>query len=777
MLRVVRTKVMPIAAAALMAAGGLSSCSSSKFLHEGETVLSDVSLRSDDKALRPADYRGFVRQQPNSKWFSLVKVPLGIYCWSKADSVRGPKGLSGVWRKMGEAPVVYDAQATAASMMALREAMRSRGYLHSSVDTTLPRRRHTTRVAYGLHPGMRHHVTLLLIDIPDTAVYRAYQADSSRTLLRRGMPLDLNVLAQERSRMVHALRNRGYYFVNNDFVTFDIDTLAQSVEAYLTVRFRMPQGADSLRALKPQRFARVDVHEGVQKGDPLADSTFYRGISIHYSPRLYQTRRLYASHISVVSDSLFSEERLQNTYASLNALPVFSFTNLRITPRTDADSLLDCDIYVRRNQPNSVKAELEGTNTSGDLGAAVAFSYTNRNLLRGAEQLTLRVRGAYEAITGLEGYANQNYTEWSTEMALRFPSLMLPFVSLQRKWKLNAQSMAQLMYDSQDRPEFHRRVLTASWGYRWNRSDDPRKEHRYDLFSLNYVYMPWISDTFRRDYLEGDDPHYAVLRYSYENLFIMKTGYTFSFNSLRGDARNTAAGLYQTNGYQVRMGVELAGNLLYGISKMLSKPRDANGQYSLFGIAYSQYAKFDFDFAKSFVLNERNSLATHVAFGIGLPFGNSTILPYEKRYFAGGANSVRGWSVRDLGPGAYTGRDGKIDFVNQTGNLKLDLSVELRTFLFWKLHAALFADAGNVWNTRHYADMDGAQFRLSSFYKQIAVAYGLGLRLNFDYFILRLDGGMKAINPAVPSGAGHYPIIHPDMKRDFTLHFAVGLPF
>ena len=177
------------------------------------------------------------------------------------------------------------------------------------------------------------------------------------------------------------------------------------------------------------------------------------------------------------------------------------------------------------------------------------------------------------------------------------------------------------------------------------------------------------------------------------------------------------------------------------------------------------------------MLNETNFLAFHAALGFGLPYGNSTILPYEKRYFAGGANSVRGWSVRELGPGSYKGKDGNVDFINQTGNLKLDLSVEWRTFLFWKLHGALFIDAGNVWNTRRYTGLEDGYFKWNRFYKQIAVAYGMGIRLNFDYFILRLDGGMKAVNPATLSGAAHYPIIHPQFKRDFQLHFAVGLPF
>ena len=199
--------------------------------------------------------------------------------------------------------------------------------------------------------------------------------------------------------------------------------------------------------------------------------------------------------------------------------------------------------------------------------------------------------------------------------------------------------------------------------------------------------------------------------------------------------------------------------------------------FTLFNIEYAQYIKLDFDFAKSISFDQRNSLAIHFAFGVAAPYANSHILPYEKRYFAGGANSVRGWSVRGLGPGAFSGSDGKVDFIRQTGDIKLDMSAEWRTHLFWKLDGAAFIDAGNIWTLRDYEEQPGGQFQFDTFWKQIAVAYGLGIRFNFGYFILRLDGGMKAINPAITKGREHYPIIHPQFKRDFQLHFAVGMPF
>ncbi|MFS6555036.1 BamA/TamA family outer membrane protein, partial [Parabacteroides distasonis] len=176
-------------------------------------------------------------------------------------------------------------------------------------------------------------------------------------------------------------------------------------------------------------------------------------------------------------------------------------------------------------------------------------------------------------------------------------------------------------------------------------------------------------------------------------------------------------------------------------------------------------------------LDYNSQLVLHAALGIAYPYGNSKVLPFEKRYFSGGANSVRGWSVRSLGPGKFRGTDGNIDFINQTGDLKLDLNMEYRAHLFWKFNGAVFIDAGNIWTLRNYEEQPGGQFKIDEFWKQIAVGYGAGVRLNFDYFIVRFDFGMKAVNPAYENHRDHYPIIHPRLSRDLTFHFAIGYPF
>ena len=234
---------------------------------------------------------------------------------------------------------------------------------------------------------------------------------------------------------------------------------------------------------------------------------------------------------------------------------------------------------------------------------------------------------------------------------------------------------------------------------------------------------------------------------------------------------------YNAGDRVIRASVETAGNLLSGFSQIFRFKQNSHGQRQLFNIAYAQYAKFDFEYTRLLRFSAHNTLALHGLLGVAWPYGNSTVLPFEKRYFSGGANSVRGWSVRELGPGKYRGRDGRIDFINQTGDMRLDLNLEYRTHLFWKFDGAAFVDAGNIWTLRSYPEQPGGQFQLDTFFKQIAVSYGLGLRLNFGYFILRLDGAMKAINPAYDDHKDHYPIFHPRWGRDFAFHFAVGMPF
>ena len=717
----------------------LTACSATKFISDGDYLLDQVEVKSAQKDFNVSLLEPYVRQKANSKWFSLFKIPLATYSLSGTDTIRW---INRMLKNIGEAPVVYDTVMAERSCEALRAAMSNMGYLHSEVELQTRRKGKKVRVTYILKPGEPYYLRNVRYDIADDSIRALLDADRQYTL-RTGAPFTVERLDAERNRITNFLLENGYYKFNKDFIHFSADSARDSREIDLTLHLdKYRPNSNAPETLHPRYTIGTVSYASGDKGN------------IQLRPKVLQY------NTAIIPGTPFSANALQKTYNNFARLKAIRYTNIKFSELPDT-SVLDCDIQVSTNKPHTLSFQPEGTNTAGDLGAAASLTYENRNIFHGSELFSIELRGAFEAITGLEGYQNQDYEEYSVEAKLQFPRFVAPFLSKTFRRRSTASSELSVAWDLQNRPEFHRRVFSTAWRYRWA---EPRHHvsYRFDLLDLNYVYMPWISATFKHDYLDSVSNRNAILRYNYEDLFIMKMGFGITYNNDK---------------LALRANVETAGNLLGAFANMASFRKNDVGQHTLFNIAYAQYVKFDFDFTKQIRFDTHNVLALHGAFGIAYPYGNSTVLPFEKRYFSGGANSVRGWGVRELGPGKFKGTDGRIDFINQTGDMKLDLSAEYRTFLFWKFDGAAFIDAGNIWTLRSYAEQPGGQFKISEFYKQIAVAYGVGLRLNFGYFILRFDMGMKAINPAYENHKEHYAFLNPDFGRDFSFHFAVGLPF
>lgn len=729
----------------LLVALVLSGCSASKFIPEGKFLLDDAEMTSDVKGVNPDKFRAYIRQRGNSKWFSLFKIPLGTYALSGKDST---KWINKKLRDLGEDPVFFDSLQTAMTCSDLENVLHGLGYLRATVDYNLNfKKKRKVVVVYNLHPGPLYHIKSVSYDIQDEKIadfLNSGEGGGFKSCLRAGMPFLTNELDNERKAMAKYLNNNGYYKFHKDFITYSADSIQGSTDVDLTLHLHRYNSGNKAPEEAHTRYKINDV-------------TYYSNDERNYVP-LRQS--VLEENTLIESGEYFKSDALQKTYNRFSRLQIVKYTNIRFNELPDSDKL-NCDIGISTNKVNSIIFQPEGTNTAGDFGAAASLTYENKNLFRGAETFSVKLRGAFEAITGLEGYQNQDYEEYSLETKLVFPRLLVPFISKNFKRQSAAVTELTASYNMQNRPEFHRRVFSAGVRYRW---DDVVRRRRYnvDLIDLNYIYMPWISKTFKEEYLDDVDSRNSILRYNYEDLFIMKLGFGMSYNN--GDEA------YKFN-------IETAGNLLNGVSRLIGSSVNSDNQYTLFNIAFAQYVKGDFDYTRMFRFDSRNNLAFHVGFGIAYPYGNSRVLPFEKRYFSGGANSVRGWSVRGLGPGKFKGTNGSIDFINQTGDIKLDINLEFRSFLFWKIYGAVFVDAGNIWTLRYYEEQPGGQFDIKDFYKQIAVAYGVGLRLNFDFFILRFDMGMKAINPAYDTQQEHYAIFHPDFSRDFAFHFAVGLPF
>ena len=697
-----------------------TACSTGKYVQEGEYILDKVAVVSDQSDYNAAPLSQYVRQKEKPKLFSLFRNPFS--------------------RK----PVIYDTLQARLSCQDLMTAMQNEGYMNAGVSLYTETKGKKLKATYLLHPGQPFLIGKVNYDIQDEGIQQLLHLDQTdNQQIKPGMRFTVETLDNERKRIAGLLSDNGYFRFNKDFIHFTADTVMGRKDIALTLQLRKYKSNSNSPEVDHTRYLIRDVL--FQSND---------------SDRIHLRKQVLLNATAIKAGRPYDASALQRTYNNFARLQAVKYTNIKFAEVPDTN-LLDCHIQISTNKPSTISFQPEGTNTAGDLGAAASITYTNRNLFHGSEQLSIEFRGAYEAITGLEGYQDQNYTEFSVETKLVFPRFLAPFLSKSFRRRQTASSEWAVSWNFQNRPEFHRRVFSSAWRYRWS---EPKHHlnYRFDLLDLNYVYMPWISSTFKRDYLDNAENRNVILRYNYEDIFIMKAGFTVSY----------------TDGVDaVRANFESAGNLLNGVSKGFGFKTNSQGQHTLFNIAYAQYVKLDFDYTHLFQFDKRNALALHAGLGVAYPYGNSTVLPFEKRYFSGGANSVRGWSVRELGPGKFKGTDGRIDFINQTGDVKLDLNAEYRSSLFWKLQGALFIDAGNIWTLRNYAEQPGGQFKFTEFYKQIAASYGMGLRLNFDYFILRFDMGMKAINPAYESEKEHWSIFHPKLSRDFDFHFAVGLPF
>lgn len=758
----------------LMLLLGLSACSVSKFIPEGHYLLDAVKIESDNKEVKPSEMRAYVRQTSNAKWFSLVKIPMYIYSAAGRDST---KWINRLLYRMGDAPRIYDPELTEETREQMEQAVRNMGYMGAQVDAVEVRKGNRLKVHYVIRAGEPYTVGSVAYDIDDYHIAEYLRADSVHRMLAPGMRFDVNVLDQERQRITQYLQNRGYFRFNKDFITYQADTTLYSKQVGLTLKLApyRRKKEDTPAPHKQYHIRDVnfifdsDFSDLSTTGLAGLDSVRSGGVNFYYKDKLYLRPRVITDYNRLQTGDLYRLRNVQSTYNALGRLNILKYSNIRFEEDVKSDSAcLDAFVTLSRNKNKSVAFEIEGTNSAGDLGAAASVSYMHRNLFKGSETFSIKIRGAYEAITGLEGYANSNYMEYAVEAGLNFPEFMFPFLSSDFKRRIRATSEVTVKYNWQIRPEFERTVASAAWSYKWSKR---RASHRFDVFDLNYIYMPYRSETFR-SYLDEMDQRNPLLRYSYEDLFIVRMGYTYTYNSSGAASMKTA----QRNSYSIRFNIEESGNLLYAFSKIVNRHPKNGEAFQMGNIDFAQYVKMDIDYAKNFMIDYRNSLVFHVGVGVAVPYGNSKSLPFEKLYFSGGANSVRGWSVRSLGPGGYRGDANSLDYVNHTGDIKLDLNLEYRTHLFWKLNGAAFIDAGNVWTIRSRDMQPEGQFKFDRFYKQLAVAYGLGIRFDLDFLILRFDGGMKAVNPMY-TGKNRYPIVSPDFKRDFTFHFAVGYPF
>lgn len=728
---------------------GLASCQTTKFVPEGQYLLNKAKVKVTDTKTVPADdLKKYLRQQPNSEVFGFWKLQLDVYNLAGADTT---KWMNRQLLKVGEPPEIYSEERTQASMQQLSLAMQNKGYFEAQIDTTKSIKKRKLNLTYLVTANEPYRLRNYRVSIQQPLVKKV--ATSERAIPKAGMLFDADKMDEERQRITSRLRDQGYYYFEKDYLRFVADSAfgSHEVDVELALQTYLEDAPDSVKQVlfTPFKISSVTFRTDYDptKFSPEEVITEREGdYCFIYAGRKMLRNRVLKKYCALQPGELYDERKVEKTYAALNALGPVKYLNISFE-QVGADELA-CTIVLSKNKTNSVTAEVEGTYSAGDWGIALGAGWTHRNIFHGAEELSLNARGSYEW--------RQNggrAIEAKVEAALRFPNSL----------KIN------VAYNFQNRPDEYTRTI-ANAGIQYSVvGKRKRLKHYFNLIDINYVYLPWISTPFRDYFLQSSN----LLRYSYEDHFIMDWSYAGSYSTYR--SRQPLKSYCE-----MQYSVETAGNLLYGISNLFKLPKDADGGYRIFNIRYAQYVKADFNFVYHEIFNKQHQLVYHLALGAAVPYGNASAIPFEKRYFAGGANSVRGWTMRSLGPGGYRGTGSRIDYNNQAGDLRLDLNLEYRFKFFKLLELALFTDAGNVWTVRDYETQPHGQFKIDEFYKQIAWSYGIGLRFDFSFFIFRVDFGVKLYDPARLYTDGKQWRTAPNglcWKDDMAFHFAIGYPF
>ncbi|MBR4312557.1 MAG: BamA/TamA family outer membrane protein [Bacteroidaceae bacterium] len=755
----------------------LSSCSVSRYLPEDAYLLDEVKVVSGENPKVVPSLKSKVRQHPNIRTFGLIRLPLWLYSMSgERDNF-----VNRTLRNVGEAPRAYNDTLTRRSCEAMEQTLINQGYLKASVSAEAEYHKRTVKVNYYAHPGQQYRVASVHYVCLDSVILGHVLEDSVNSPIKVGVPFDAGVLNSERIRLATLLQGHGYYGFKKEYITYVADTARNSTDVALSIRVRSgvftQEGGDGDPVYKAWKKYSIENVKYLMYPSSFAYQPMYvfpDTACVGNEYFLYDNRPpfrfapvRYASHLA--PGMVYDVDNVKKSYMSYGRLSALKYTNINFVE--NSDSTLDCYITLNPAKKISMSTEVDFTNTAGDVGASASLSFTHRNLFNGSETFMVKLRGAYENITHLADYESGRFLEYGVDMGLNFPRFIAPFVPDDVQRRSMATTQLDLQYNAQTRPEFDRNVFSASWSYLWNSSKQIR--HRFDLVGVNFVSVPRKDKNFISNYLDKYNSKNSIMKFNYEDLFIFRTGYDFYYTSPNAGVTKD----YFDISHSVRASVETSGNLLSLVSNALNLERDSIGQYRFFNLAYAQYLKTDLAWTMNMNLGHRNHLLFHVESGVAYPYGNSRMLPFEKRYYAGGANGVRGWAVRGLGPGRYVSQNGTIDYINQSGDIKLDLSLEYRMHMFWKIDGALFIDAGNIWTMYNYDDQPGGVFLWDEFYKQIAVSYGAGIRLDLNFLVLRLDAGMKAINPIYEDGPLRYPIVNPRFGRDFAWHFAVGYPF
>jgi len=765
---------------AALVAVGLSACRTVKYVPDNQYLLSKSKISVDNKSINKVELKTYMKQRPNTKILGFWRFHLGLY------NLSSRKKEDGILKKIGEQPVIHSAYLTQMSKEEFQRFMRNKGYFQARVtDTVIYRKNQRAEVYYTIVANEPHRIKSFKTEILDDSIKAQSKGDSAKTLIKLNGTFDTDVLAAESKRVLNRFQNDGFFRINKNEIYFEADTTiaAKSVNLNMVVeKENISTDPAVVKERDHQRFtinrfyfytdyeSQKQLFSGNQDGAvvekidtlKIGNQYFISHGKMKYNPEMLMNM----NHIS--DKGYYSVDLVERTYNELFSLRLFKLINIRFAETNTPDSLgnptLDCMIQLSPTVRQSYSVSLEGTNSLGNFGLAGNLGYQHKNIFRGGELLDVVLLGATEKQNYGSGDSTTTFNSFESgiETKITLPKFLAPLRTRNLFRYSTPQTLLNLSYNYQRRPDYTRTIFRASFGYQWKSSE--YTTHRFNLLDLNMVKMFAYDSTFVAR-IEN-----LYIKSSYTDHSIAAWNYSYTWNTQNIQKRS--------NYSYVRASVETAGTILYGVSKLFDRrlhPSDTIGglKYHFLGTPFAQYLKTDLEYRRGLLIDKYNAVVFRAFGGMALPFGNSDQVPFERKYFTGGANGIRAWPVRTLGPGSYKANTN--EFPNQSGDIKLEANAEYRFAMIGDFEGALFLDMGNIWSLKD--NRPGTEFDFSRFYKEIAIGTGAGLRYDFSFVIIRVDLGIKVHDPSKNIGERWVPANTWLTKDNINIAFAIGYPF
>ncbi len=754
---------------------GLNSCSNMKFLKEGQLLYTGAEIKINNDTISKKEKSALkdrleenLTPKPNSAFLGLRPR---LYIYNITKEPKKEKGLRHWLKyKIGEEPVLLSDVDREFNKKLVENYSENKGYfnVNANYDTIVKNKK--AKVEYEVKTGSRYMMSDIHFVKDSTAINGYIQNIADKSVLKKGRPFDLDVIKFERERINNHLKENGYYYFSPDNIIVQADSTVSKknkVEMFVKLKDNTPKIATEQFTIDKvvvfPDYNIEDVKGGIYEIPYNTDSLeIYRDLYIidpkeKFKPRMFD-RALYFD-----KGDLYNRTNHNLSLNRLISLGVFKFVKNEFIVSDSLNNKFDAYYLLTPRPFKSLRLEALGkTNSANYAGSELNLNWIHRNAFRGAEQFKMAIFGAFDVAIGGQRDAN-NIIRMGANAQLSIPRIVAPF-TFKSSSAFVPRTNAELRYEFQNRTQLYTlHNFNTNFGYVWK--ENARKEHELKVMDITLVSPANITDVYAEQILTNPSLQRVV-----DKQLIFGPNYSFTYTDTESQKTNTI--FYKGS-------VDLAGNITGLISGANAKD---NNQKEIGGIPYSQFVKMEHDFRYYHKIGDQSSIATRFIGGIALPYGNSITVPFSRQFFIGGGNSIRAFRARTLGPGSYDPRTQTSSFFyDQSGDVKLEVNAEYRANIYKFLNAAVFADAGNIWLVNEDLERPGAKFS-KDFVKEIAVGAGVGLRMDFNVLVLRLDLAIPLRVPYYEEGErwrfNEINFGNKDWRSDnLVLNIAIGYPF